>query len=193
MNIIVVGVGGQGAIFTSKLLTQCALESNLKVKTAEVFGMAQRGGSVTSEIRIGDEVISPMIPEKSVDLLIGFEMIETARYLDRVKKTGTVVTNDFFIRPYTTKNARVNEKKVREYIKNNTNHLITLNGTEIAKNLGNVRVLNTVLVGACSSLNLLPFTSKDIENAMKTILPRRHIDINLKAFNEGLKENFSDK
>lgn len=186
MNIIVVGVGGQGTIFTSKLLTQCALAEGLSVKTSEVFGMAQRGGSVISEIRIGEEIISPMIPEKEVDLLISYEMIETARHMKRVKPSGTIVSNSSFIRPYTVKKQQLDENKVEKYIKNNAPGLVAINGTKIAEDLGNIKVINTILIGACSSLDLLPFSKDTIENTIKAILPPPLIEVNLKALHEGL-------
>lgn len=187
MNVIVVGVGGQGTVFTSKLIKQCALNSNLNVKTAEVFGMAQRGGSVISEIRFGQDIISPKIAEKEVDLIIGYEIMETARYINRLKPEGVVITNDSFIRPYTTKKEIIKEESIIEFILSRANNVKFVNASKIAQDLGNIRVINTIMIGICSTLSMFPFSEDVIKTAIEALLPKRLVDINIKALTAGIK------
>ena len=100
-NILICGVGGQGTVLAAKVISQAAVSTGQKVVSAETIGMAQRGGSVTSHVRIGDEVFSPLIPNGQADLIIAFEASEAVRNIDFLKKNGTVVVNAKIVQPTT--------------------------------------------------------------------------------------------
>lgn len=185
MNILISGVGGQGTILTSRLIALCSLNSGLHIKTSEVFGMSQRGGSVVSHIRIGDNVDSPMIPDKKADLLIGFEVIEAARNIQMLKAGGKVLCNNTFIRPYSNKKQTLEEYKILNYIKGHKKNSVFIEATKIAQEIGNTKVMNTVLMGALAAMDILPFTHSQIKNAIKEIIKPKLLDINLKAFEKG--------
>ncbi|MBQ9827748.1 MAG: indolepyruvate oxidoreductase subunit beta [Lachnospiraceae bacterium] len=184
-NILLCGVGGQGTVLTSKLIAAAAMEKGLHVMSAETIGMAQRGGSVYGNVRIGDDVHSPLIGTGEADLLIGFEPGETVRMLPYLKEGGTVVTNSDAVKPASSslKKMRYEGSDMTEYLKKTVDpeSLIIVDGRRITKELGSPRVLNTVLLGAALSAGVLPVSKEDIECALKSTVKKSYIDINLKA------------
>jgi indolepyruvate ferredoxin oxidoreductase, beta subunit len=185
-NIFLSGVGGQGTILASNILGQVLLNAGYDVKKAEVHGMAQRGGDVTTHFRFGEKVYSPLIKQGDVDFLISFELLEALRYLNWVKPEGKIILNNFSILPPSVNLGKMEypknvEQVFRKHFKEN---VWLINGHEIAKNIGNVQVANVVLIGAIS--NFFPeLKPEQWIDAIKSLLADRLHDINIRAFNEG--------
>jgi indolepyruvate ferredoxin oxidoreductase beta subunit len=177
-------VGGLGVLLTSKIIAEAALLSGLDVKQSEVHGMAQRGGSVLSQVRFGEKVFSPIVSEGEADLLIGFEPLETARYLHFLKKGGAVIYNT---RPIGTIGVSIAAEKypsdLNETIKNRATTVMPFDGTELAVKAGDKRTLNLVLLGA--ALKFLPLKDSVIVDAIVNTVPKKVLEINQKAFAAG--------
>jgi indolepyruvate ferredoxin oxidoreductase beta subunit len=183
-NILIAGVGGQGVLLTSKIIAEAALLAGLDVKQSEVHGMAQRGGSVLSQVRFGDKVFSPIIAEGDADLLIGFEPLETARYLHYLRDTGAVVYNT---RPIGTIGVSIGKETypvdIHETIRKNASTVHPFDATDAAVKVGEKRAVNLVLLGA--ALRLLPLKETVIEQAITNSVPKKVLEINRKAFLAG--------
>jgi len=183
-NILISGVGGQGVLLTSKVIAEAALLSGLDVKQSEVHGMAQRGGSVLSQVRIGERVFSPIVSDGEADLLIGFEPLETARYLHFMKDDGVVVYNT---RTIGTIGVSIAAEKypadINETIRKNAKTVLSLDGTQLAVNAGDKRALNLVLLGA--ALAHLPLKESSVLDAIVNTVPKKVLEINQKAFAAG--------
>jgi indolepyruvate ferredoxin oxidoreductase beta subunit len=183
-NILISGVGGQGVLLTSKVIAEAALLAGLDVKQSEVHGMAQRGGSVLSQVRFGDTVFSPIVSEGEADLLIGFEPLETARYLHFLKDEGVVVYNT---RSIGTIGVSIAAEKypadINTLIKDRVKTVMPFDGTQLAVAAGDKRTLNLVLLGA--ALPFLPLKESVILKAIKNTVPKKVLEINQKAFAAG--------
>jgi indolepyruvate ferredoxin oxidoreductase, beta subunit len=184
-NIFLSGVGGQGTILASNILGQVLLNAGYDVKKAEVHGMAQRGGDVTTHFRFGKKVYSPLIKQGDVDYLVSFELLEALRYMDWVKPGGKIILNHFSILPPAVNLGKMEyPKDVEKTFKKRFENVWMVNGYGIAKDIGNVQVANVVLLGALS--NFFPeLAAGQWTEAIKSLLPAKLHDINLKAFNEG--------
>lgn len=187
-NIFLSGVGGQGTILASNILAEVFLKAGFDVKKAEVHGMAQRGGDVTTHFRFGKKVYSPIIKYGDVDYLLSFELLEALRYINWVKPDGKIVINTQEILPPSVSLGQMQypkgvEDTFKKYFKNNV-HVI--NGMGIAKDLGNLQAQNVVLVGAFS--NFFPKIKEAyfIDAIKKLLAPKLH-DLNIKAFEAGRK------
>ena len=183
-NILMAGVGGQGTLLASEILSEVLMQAGHDVKKAEVHGMAQRGGSVVSHVRFGKKVYSPIIPEGEADVLFGFELLETYRYLPLVKKTGAVVVNNLRIAPPSVLLGKSSypqdiERKLKDRVKN----VRIVDGLALAEQAGNAKAINTVLLGALS--NTLNPSHEQWLTAIKSLVPERFLDVNLKAFELG--------
>lgn len=187
LNCMIVGVGGQGTVLASKLLAQTALHQGFQVRTAETIGMAQRGGCVVSHVRIGEGVFSPLIGLSTADLIIGFEPAEAVRCLHYLKKQGTVLVNTRAVRPITASlsNSGYNGSEMLDYLRRQNIRLIELDGDDLISICGSARALNVALLGAAAASNVLPFTVEQLETAIRTFLPEKFIDLNLKALQAG--------
>jgi len=185
-NILIVGVGGQGTLLTSRILADVAVQMGYDVKVSEVHGMAQRGGSVVTQVRFGEKVYSPIIKKGDADILLAFEKLEAARWLDMLKEDGMVIINDERVDPLPVMSGKVKYPedivdKIMEMVPNT--HLI--NAMDIARQCGNVKAANVVLVGVLAAVAGLPV--EKVENAIKSFVPKKALDINMKAFEEGMK------
>lgn len=185
-NILLVGVGGQGTLLASEVLSEVLMLAGFDVKKAEVHGMAQRGGSVVSHVRFGQKVYSSIIPEGETDVLFGFELLESYRYLPLLRKGGKAIVNDLKILPPSVAlgqeeyPAQIPEKILAAFPESKI-----INGMALAVEAGNPRTVNTVLLGALSNtLNIPEGLWKD---AMVKLVPERFIAENLKAFDLGRK------
>lgn len=183
-NILMAGVGGQGTLLASEILSEVLMQAGYDVKKAEVHGMAQRGGSVVSHVRFGKKVYSSIIPEGEADVLFGFELLETYRYLPLVKPTGTVVVNNLRIAPPSVALGTASypadiDLKMRARVAN----LRIVDGLLLAEQAGNARTVNTVLLGALSR-TLAPSHEQWVA-AIRSLVPERFLDVNLKAFELG--------
>ncbi len=185
-NVFLSGVGGQGTILAGNILGQVFLNAGFDVKKAEVHGMAQRGGDVTTHFRFGEKVYSPLIKQGDVDYLVSFELLEALRYMHWVKPGGKVILNSFSILPPAVNLGKMAYPKDIEktFNKNFKDSVWIVNGNGTAKAIGNIQVANVVLLGALS--NFFPELSvKQWADAIKDLLPARLHEINLKAFDEG--------
>jgi len=183
-NVLMVGVGGQGIILASSILAQVAAESGSDVKKSEVHGMAQRGGAVSSHIRFGEKVYSPLIPAGEADILFGSELLETFRWLPYLKEKGRIIANTQKIDPPAVLRGESKYPEgIIEKLKHKDPHLVAFNALEEAVALGDSRVATVVLVGAL--FKRLEF-DKDLWLAkVKELVPKKAIEINLKAFQKG--------
>ena len=183
MNIMIVGVGGQGTLLTSRIIGKVALENGYDVKLSEVHGMAQRGGSVVTFVRYGQKVYEPVCEEGEVDVLIAFERLEALRYSHFLKKDGVLVVNDTRIDPMTvvTGVASYPEGIVEKLQSVHT--VYTIDAGSIAKEIGNSKVVNSVVLGL--GAKYLNFTKEQWIEVIKTTVPPKTIDINVLAFEKG--------
>jgi indolepyruvate ferredoxin oxidoreductase beta subunit len=183
-NILMAGVGGQGTLLASEILSEVLMQAGYDVKKAEVHGMAQRGGSVVSHVRFGKKVYSSIIPEGEADVLFGFELLETYRYLPLVKKSGAVVVNSLKIAPPSVALGKSNyPADIADKLKELVANVHVVEGLQLAEEAGNSRTVNTVLLGALS--NTLEPTHEQWITAIKSLVPERFLDVNLKAFELG--------
>lgn len=182
-NIILAGVGGQGILTIAAVLDTAALESGLNLKQSEVHGMSQRGGAVQSHVRISDtEIHSDLIPRGKADIIISVEPMEALRYLPFLKKDGYLVTDS---NPFENIPDYPNMEELYNEIKLLPNNLL-IDAKKIAKELGNSKATNIVLLGAASSL--LPLDEESLVHAIKTLFQRkgeRVVGKNIEAFNKG--------
>ncbi|MBR6080719.1 MAG: indolepyruvate oxidoreductase subunit beta [Treponema sp.] len=186
-NILICGVGGQGTVLAAKVISQAAVSTGQKVVSAETIGMAQRGGSVTSHVRIGDEVFSPLIPNGQADLIIAFEASEAVRNIDFLKKNGTVVVNTKIVQPTT---ASLTGKifaadEMLSHLKKSGAKVVALDADQIARRIGSPKVVNMVLLGAATKMGLI--SKEEILCAIKTLVKPDFYELNVNAVNEGEK------
>ena len=179
-----VGVGGQGTILASDILGEAALAMGLDVKKTDTLGMAQRGGSVVSHVRFGARVYSPIIPEGEADFLLGYELLETYRYLPLLKNSGKVVVNNLKINPPSVSTGQQDYPEgIAEKIKATCPASALVDGLALAKQAGSVKTANTVLIGALSRL-----TGVDEHywlTAIERMVPGKTLEMNKKAFELG--------
>ena len=183
-SIRIVGVGGQGIILASNLLSEVALAAGLEVKKAEAHGMSQRGGSVTSDVRFGDVVHSPIIGVGDVDLLVAFERLEALRALPVLKPGAAIVLNRQSIAPMPVLSGKAQYRAdIEQTLAREAGRLIPVDGPLIADALGEPRVINSAVLGALSTL--LPFSDEQWRAAYEQRLKKKGLEVNLRAFEEG--------
>lgn len=185
-SILLVGVGGQGTILASKILSEGLVRKGYDVKMSEIHGMSQRGGSVTTHVRFGAKVASPIVPVGEADVLVAFEKVEAVRWLNYLKKDGTLVVNDFEIYslPVLT-GAAVYPDGVIEKLGAAIPKLKVLNAGAIAEEIGNIKAQNVVLLGAL--VKAMGLESLDWESVIKELVPAKLLDLNIAAFKAGLE------
>ncbi|HZK44597.1 MAG TPA: indolepyruvate oxidoreductase subunit beta [Syntrophomonadaceae bacterium] len=185
-NILIVGVGGQGTLLTSRIIAQVAVQLGFDVKVSEVHGMAQRGGSVVSQVRYGEKVYSPIIKKGDADIILAFEKIEAARWLDYLKPEGKIIINDEKVNPLPVMSGKLKyPDDIVDKIKGVIPDTIEINASDIALKCGNIRTANVVLVGILTKAMDMPV--EEVKKAIKDMVPQKAIDVNLLAFQEGLK------
>ncbi|MSS43457.1 indolepyruvate oxidoreductase subunit beta [Anaerosalibacter bizertensis] len=183
-SILLVGVGGQGTILASKVLSEGLVEAGYDVKMSEIHGMAQRGGSVSTQVRFGNKVFSPIIGKGEADILVSFETMEALRWLEYLKPDGKVVVNDYKIPSAPILMGKEDYPEgVIDIIKDKANTNI-IDAAKIAENLGNTKVMNIVLFGAL--VKAMGLTDIDWEDVIRKTVKEKFVDINIKAFNAGM-------
>ena len=183
MNIMVVGVGGQGTLLTSRIIGKCALEAGHDVKLSEVHGMAQRGGSVVTFVRFGEVVREPVVEEGSVDVLISFERLEALRYAHFLKPDGKIIVNDCRIDPMTVViGAKEYPENIIENL-SNAHKVYSIDGGKIALELGNSKVLNSVVLGLAAKH--IGFSEEEWLEVLRKTVPQKTVEINVAAFKAG--------
>ena len=174
-DILIVGVGGQGSLLASRILGSLFLSQGLDCKLSEVHGMSQRGGSVVTYVRAGNEISSPMVSDGEADLVISFEALEALRYAHTLKKGGTLVysTQEIMPMPVITGAAAYPDD-------------IAFDAESAAEKAGNIRAANVALLGAASPI--IGGTQEEWEAVIRSTVPPKFVDVNLRAFALGLEE-----
>lgn len=186
IDLVFAGVGGQGIVLASDLLAEAALEAGYDVKKSDVFGMAQRGGSVVSYVRLAEQVHSPLPDPKEVDYLVALEKLEAARWTSQLKPSGVAVVNDLALFPLSVSAGKAiypSDEDVLDGLRRRSDRVHLLKGVQIARELGNPRVLNVVVLGFLASLLPLPW---DLWVAtVRARVPARYVELNLRALEAG--------
>lgn len=185
-NLLITGVGGQGIILSSDIVGETALASGYDVKKTDVHGMAQRGGAVTSHVRIARKVASPLIAEGEVDILLAFEKLEAARWAGQLKPGGIALVNNHSLPPLAVAlgTARYpTDAEIIGLLKQRTGEVYMVGGTGLAINLGDARVLNVLMMGCVSAF--LPFQEKLWKKVISNLVPPKVLEMNLTAFDRG--------
>ena len=188
-NILICGVGCQGIVLTSKLIAATAVEHDIPVMSAETIGMAQKGGSVFSFLRLGEGIASPMFPEGTADILIGFEPAEAVRMFPYLKKGGSVIVNTHPIMPVTASlsGTAYTGTEMLDYLKRNSDNVTLIDGEKACAEIGSPKVLNMIMLGAAIASGFMPFTRDEVEQTMrKTVKPQFH-EMNAKALGYTVK------
>lgn len=183
-SVMIVGVGGQGTLLASRILGNVALNEGFDVKMSEVHGMAQRGGSVVTYVKYGEKVHSPIISEGEADIIVSFEELEAYRWLSYLKKGGTLIVNTQKIDPMPVIiGAASYPENIVEKLKAKADGVVSVDALSLANEAGNSKAVNVVLLGVLAK-------SSDIKkekwiDAVKSTVPAKFLDINLKAFELG--------
>jgi indolepyruvate ferredoxin oxidoreductase beta subunit len=184
INIMIVGVGGQGSLLTSRILGNVGLREGYDVKVSEVHGMSQRGGSVVTYVKMAKKVFSPLIEKGEADIILAFEELEALRWVDYVKEDGRMIINAQKIDPLPViiGKAKYPEnivQKIQGYYPNT----ISIDALVIALQSGSIKTVNTVLIGVMAKLIDIP--KKVWIEAIEEIVPAKMLESNLKAFEAG--------
>jgi len=183
-NLLLVGVGGQGTILTSKILAEGLALRGWDVKMSEIHGMAQRGGSVTTQIRFGRKVLSPIIGLAEADLLVAFEKAEAARHIGSLKPDGILLVNDYEIRPLPVlTGAEKYPADLKERLAASVRNVKFLNAFKLASDLGNGRAQSIVMLGAI--VKALEFEEADWPGILRRFIPENSFALNEAAFEAG--------
>ena len=188
LDLIFTGVGGQGVVVLSDIFCEAAILDGFDVAKAEIHGMAQRGGSISAHVRVGDKVLSPLIERGKSDVVVGFEVLETARALSMLKPNGTVVVNTKYIPPSGMLQGSGNPLKAEALlalIREKAAKVYEVDGIALAGKLGNLMVVNTILLGAVSALPEVTIKVESFQQAIASRLKEKYIKLNLQAFELG--------
>ncbi len=185
-NILLVGVGGQGILLASEILAKVAFQEGYDVKKSEVHGMAQKGGSVSSEVRFGGKVYSPLMKKGEADFIIASEKLEALRFIGYLKKEGILILNNLEIFPLMV---NIGKEKYPEdillHLKERSSQIVKIEASKIAQGVGNAKAFNLVLLGKLSTF--LSFEPSTWEKVIHQEVPSHTTEVNLKAFELGRK------
>jgi len=190
LNVIMAGVGGQGVVLMSEILGNAAVRDGLRVRGSEVLGMAQRGGSVFSNIRFGDEVYAPLTTEGKCDILVALEPSEALRNIQYLNKTSIVITNTRKIVPATVsmgKSQYPELKVIEEKLKEAAGRVILVDAIELAEKAGNRQTTNVVMLGTMFGCGKMPIKLETVKAAILERVPPKAADVNMKAFELGMQ------
>lgn len=188
-NFLLVGVGGQGIVTASDILSEVGLRAGYDVKKSEVHGMSQRGGAVSSHVRFGPTVHAPLIAQGEADFLLAFEMLESLRWAHYLHPQGVALVNRQKMPPLAAASGGAHypdEEEVRRELSSRARQVTLIDGLRIAQELGNVRVSGTVLLGALSAL--LAIAPAFWEEVIGERVPSRYVEVNRQAFQAGRSE-----
>lgn len=182
-DIILCGVGGQGTVLASRLLSTAAMAKGLPVKAAETIGMAQRGGSVTSHVRIGEGAAGPLIGQGRASLIIAFEPAEAARQLGYLAPGGAAVVATRPVVPASalTGGPAYELDAILAHLRERVERLVLVDVDQVAAELGTAKALNVALLGAAVRAGALSFTLEDMQAAIRARVPERFWELNLRA------------
>jgi indolepyruvate ferredoxin oxidoreductase beta subunit len=187
LNVVIVGVGGQGQLFLSRLIAEVFARRGIGSLVAETHGMSQRGGSVIVHVRVGRRVKAPLIPIGGAHVMLGMELIESTRYLDYLRVGGVALVNEKMIRP-TGQVVRLNEGELVNYILSRTPHLVLLSSSREATKLGVPVSANVHMFGAFAELMELAGLLEGVDDVVPSLLPRRQLELNLRLYRMGREE-----
>jgi indolepyruvate ferredoxin oxidoreductase beta subunit len=188
-DLLITGVGGQGVILASNIIGEVALAAGYDVKKTDTLGMAQRGGSVVSHVRLGPQVYSPLIMAGEVDILVAFEKLEAARWSHYLRPGAIAIINDCALRPLSINlgdERYPNDEEIVNIIKRGSERIYFINGSDRVKKLGNIRILNVFLLG-CASV-CLPLKIRVWQDIISRHVPPAVRALNITAFSQGRKE-----
>lgn len=191
-TIQIVGVGGQGVLLASMVLGNAAMKSGYKVAMSEIHGMAQRGGSVLCTLRFGDDVISPLEAEGDADMIMGFEPVETCRYLSLGNKDTVVIMNLDPVYPSMVAAGMESYPEIDELIasaRSQNQNVRTLEATSLAIEAGKAVAANAVMIGAVAGVKGFPLDMNVLRETLAENVPQKFLELNLKAFDLGFKQN----
>lgn len=182
-SCLLCGVGGQGTVLASKLIASAAMEKGDNVRTAETIGMAQRGGSVVSHVRVGGDIKSPLIPKEGADVLLAFEPAEAVRCLSYLKKGGTVVVNKKAVKPVTASlsGSTYDGTEMLAFLRQKVDNLIVVDGDAVCEKCGSAKVLNIVLLAAAAKSGALSMNTEELKAVIEKKIPEKYRALNLKA------------
>ena len=182
-DIILCGVGGQGTVLASRLLSSATMRAHVPVKAAETIGMAQRGGSVTSHVRIGEGPLSPLIPDGCATALIAFEPAEAARSLHFLKKDGCAIVANRPLVPTSalTGGPAYNLDEIMDYMSSEVDSLVVVDVEKATRALGSAKAINVLLLGAAARAGALSITGEQIRESVKATVKERFLELNLAA------------
>ncbi|KPK63182.1 indolepyruvate oxidoreductase subunit beta [candidate division WOR_3 bacterium SM23_42] len=182
-NITICGVGGQGIILASDVLCYAAFLEGFDVKKSEVHGMAQRGGSVITHVRFGKKVYSPLIEEGTTDCILAFEKLEALRYIGYLRKGGTVIVDNREIPPMSVLVGQADYPTNIDQRLRKSGNIQFIDATKMALELGNIRVVNIILLGVLSKF--LYFAKESWEESIRKNIKEKYVDLNVTAFIRG--------
>lgn len=182
-SILICGVGGQGTVLAAKLISQAALAKGMSVRSAETIGMAQRGGSVVSHVRLGDNVRSPLIPAGCADVMIAFEPCEAVRNIASLKRGGVIAVSGKVMQPVTASlsGRTFDSATMISFLKEHAARVMVIDTDALCSRLGSQKAANTLLLGAAASSGMLGVTMDDIMAALPALVKPAFIDLNKKA------------
>ena len=182
-NIMIVGVGGQGTLLASRILGNTVINEGYDVKVSEVHGMSQRGGSVVTYVKYGEKIYSPIVDRGEADIILAFEMLEAYRALPYLKKGGKMIVNDQSIDPMPVIiGAMEYPENIKDKLADKID-LLPVDALKLAKEAGNAKAVNVVLIGVMAKLTDIPY--ENWVETIKTTVPPKFLDVNLKAFDLG--------
>lgn len=184
LNIMIVGVGGQGTLLASRLLGKVAQKQGYDVKVSEIHGMSQRGGSVVTYVKMGRKVYSPVIEKGEADFLLAFEKLEALRWIDYLKKDGTMVLNDQGIDPMPViTGSTAYPEGIIDKLAGAGARVRSIDALGIARECGNIKAVNIVLIGLLAGTSSI---AKDVWlESLKESVPQKFLDVNVRAFDAG--------
>jgi indolepyruvate ferredoxin oxidoreductase beta subunit len=190
LNVIICGVGGQGVVLMSELLGHAAVHDGLRIRGSEVLGMAQRGGAVFSNIRIGSEVHAPLTPEGKCDILVALEPSEALRNINFVSKSSLIILNTRKVVPYTVYTGESKYpalEEILERMNKAAKKVIALDAAQVAVEAGNLQSTNVVMLGALFGTEQMPMSIETVKTMIQERFPAKVATINIKAFDLGYK------
>jgi indolepyruvate ferredoxin oxidoreductase beta subunit len=187
LDIVISGVGGQGSVLASRALASAGMGLGLDVRTSEVIGMAQREGSVTSQVRMGEQLYGATIPDHEADILLGFELAETVRALPKLKRGGAIIASASAIVPVSVQLgiSSYDQEVMQHYLRGQPGRVVLLDLDELAKRAGHPRTGNVIILGALSTLPDLPFEPNQLLLAVLSYIPEKLHNTNRHAFEVG--------
>ena len=189
-NIVLAGVGGQGTLLAAEILGTAAVKDGLNVRVSEIHGMAQRGGAVTSDVRIGEKVLAPTVMDGQADVLLGFEPLETLRSLKYASDKTLVIMSDEKIPPTdlaAKNNVYPSVKEIMERIHGFTKNVAVVETRRLAEEAGSNLTQNVVLIGALVASGKLPIKEESVIGALEELVATKHVNVNIKAFKLGYR------